>query len=128
MKGAFDVEPGNGGERDAFLNDNNIETFLIVGRSKQPQSASTTSAVPALVVERNASQQPFPAAAALQQNSKLKSTGTAAAATVSANFVAAADQVKTNGVQYLLHTLSETESNEDQDWKPEIPFGNVRNS
>ena len=124
MKGAFDVEPGNGGERDAFLNDNNIETFLIVGRSKQPQSASTTSSVPALVVERNASQQPFPAAA-LQQNSKLKSTGTTAAATA-ANFVAAADQVKTNGVQYLLHTLSETESNEDQDWKPEIPFGNVR--
>ena len=35
-------------------------------------------------------------------------------------------QVKTNGVQHLLHTLSETESNEDQDWKPEIPFGNVR--
>ena len=40
---------------------------------------------------------------------------------------ASEQQVKTNGVQHLLHTLSETESNEDQDWKPEIPFGNVRN-
>ena len=33
---------------------------------------------------------------------------------------------KTNGVQYLLKSLSEEGSNEDQDWKPEIPFGNVR--
>ena len=35
------MEPGNGGERDTFLADNNIETFLIVGKSKpqqQPQS------------------------------------------------------------------------------------------
>ena len=35
------LEPGNGGERDTFLADNNIETFLIVGKSKpqqQPQS------------------------------------------------------------------------------------------
>ena len=40
---------------------------------------------------------------------------------------ASEQQVKTNGVQHLLHTLSETESNEDQDWKPEIPFGNVSN-
>ena len=41
LKGAFEVEPGNGGERDTFLADNNIETFLIVGKSKpqqQPQS------------------------------------------------------------------------------------------
>ena len=85
----------------------------------------TASSVPATVVERNASQQgqqPFPAL--LQQNSKIKSTEPASPA----NFVAAegADQAKTNGVQHLLHTLSETESNEDQDWKPEIPFGNVR--
>ena len=36
------------------------------------------------------------------------------------------NRAKTNGVQHLLHTLSEAESNEDQDWKPEIPFGNVR--
>ena len=32
---------------------------------------------------------------------------------------------KSNGVQYLLKSLSEEGSNEDQDWKPEIPFGNV---
>jgi hypothetical protein len=33
---------------------------------------------------------------------------------------------KTNGVKYLLKTLSEDGSNEgDTEWKPEIPFGNV---
>ena len=34
LNDVFDVEPGSGGERDQFLADNNIETFLIVGRKK----------------------------------------------------------------------------------------------
>ena len=34
LNDAFDVEPGSGGDRDQFLADNNIETFLIVGRKK----------------------------------------------------------------------------------------------
>lgn len=25
----FDVEPGNGGERDAYLREHNVETYLI---------------------------------------------------------------------------------------------------
>ena len=45
LKGAFEVEPGKGGERDTYLADNNIETFLIVGKAKpqqQPQSNHTS--------------------------------------------------------------------------------------
>ena len=35
LNDAFEVEPGCGGERDQFLADNNIETFLIVGESRK---------------------------------------------------------------------------------------------
>lgn len=30
LDGMYKVEPGNGGERNAYLKDHNIETFLIV--------------------------------------------------------------------------------------------------
>lgn len=97
LKGAFEVEPGHGGERDAFLSENNIETFLIVGKAKHPLLQQTASSS----TDKSTS----------QQRSSVKS----------------ADAGKTsNGVQHLLHNWSETESNEE-DWKPEIPFGNVSN-
>ena len=35
MKGTFEVEPGHGGERDQFLAENSIETFLIVGKTNE---------------------------------------------------------------------------------------------
>ncbi len=41
LGGAFDVEPGNGGDRDQFLSDNNIETFLITGRNKATAANNT---------------------------------------------------------------------------------------
>ena len=98
LKGAFEVEPGNGKERDHFLAENNIETFLIVGKTK-----TSTANTPEKPVSTPVQTQP--------PRSFLKSTSFS--------------EIKTNGVQHLLQNLSETESNEDQDWKPEIPFGNV---
>ena len=35
LKGTFEVEPGHGGERDQFLAENSIETFLIVGKTNE---------------------------------------------------------------------------------------------
>jgi hypothetical protein len=41
LHGAFEVEPGNGGDRDQFLFDYKVETFLIVGRTKPKASDQT---------------------------------------------------------------------------------------
>lgn len=35
LNGDYDVEPGYGGERNAYLNNNNIETFLVLGCSQK---------------------------------------------------------------------------------------------
>lgn len=35
LNGDYDVEPGAGGERNAYLKRNNIETYLIVGCSQK---------------------------------------------------------------------------------------------
>ncbi len=43
LNGAFEVEPGHGGDRDQFLYDSKIETFLIVGRAKQQSSNGKVS-------------------------------------------------------------------------------------
>ena len=107
LKGSFEVEPGNGGERDLFLAENNIETFLILGKSKQNsnlQASDLTASTP----EKH-------------QNTTVKASNKMARSQESLN-----SEPKTNGVQYLLKSLSEEGSNEDQEWKPEIPFGNVR--
>lgn len=41
LNGDYDVEPGAGGERNAYLKKHNIETYLIVGCSqKRVQAAS----------------------------------------------------------------------------------------
>ena len=106
LKGSFEVEPGNGGERDLFLAENNIETFLILGKSKQNsnlQASDLTASTP----EKH-------------QNTSVKASNKMARSQESLN-----SEPKTNGVQYLLKSLSEEGSNEDQEWKPEIPFGNV---
>lgn len=86
LNGAFEVEPGHGAERDAFLAENNIETFLIVGKANSAKPSTQTQIQ-------------------ISQRSSVKSTNS-------------------NGVQHLLHNWSETGSNEEE-WKPEIPFGNV---
>lgn len=35
LNGDYEVEPGHGGERNAYLKEHNIETFLIVGCSQK---------------------------------------------------------------------------------------------
>lgn len=35
LNGDYDVEPGTGGERNAYLKKHNIETYLIVGCSQK---------------------------------------------------------------------------------------------
>ena len=51
LKGSFKVEPGHGGDRDAFLADYGIETFLVVPTLEEAeitntqQSTSTTQVV-----------------------------------------------------------------------------------
>lgn len=39
LNGDYDVEPGFGGERNAYLKENSIETFLILGCSQKRVSA-----------------------------------------------------------------------------------------
>ena len=52
LKGAFEVEPGNGRDRDSFLAEYKIETFLIVGKAKSVSGRSGS-----LVNEKSAAQQ-----------------------------------------------------------------------
>lgn len=35
LNGDYEVEPGYGGERNAYLKENNIETFLVLGCSQK---------------------------------------------------------------------------------------------
>lgn len=39
LNGDYEVEPGFGGERNAYLKDNSIETFLVLGCSQKRVSA-----------------------------------------------------------------------------------------
>ncbi|XP_010725815.2 adenylate cyclase type 6-like, partial [Meleagris gallopavo] len=39
LNGDYEVEPGHGGERSAYLKEHNIETFLIVGCSQKRVSS-----------------------------------------------------------------------------------------
>lgn len=41
LNGDYEVEPGHGGERNAYLKEHNIETFLIVGCSQKRVSRGT---------------------------------------------------------------------------------------
>lgn len=40
LNGDYEVEPGYGGDRNAYLKDNNIETFLVLGCSQKRVSAT----------------------------------------------------------------------------------------
>lgn len=40
LNGDYEVEPGYGGERNAYLKENNIETFLVLGCSQKRVSAT----------------------------------------------------------------------------------------
>ena len=112
LNGAFEVEPGNGGERDIFLAENSIETFLIVGKAKP---ANNHGAHGAAASNNDSNNEAAPSKRHQRWSIKYRE--------------AAANESKTNGVQHLLKTLSEDESNEgDHEWKPEIPFGNVMTS
>ena len=50
LKGSFKVEPGHGGDRDAFLADYGIETFLVVPTSEESEAATQQSATTTQVV------------------------------------------------------------------------------
>lgn len=39
LNGDYEVEPGFGGERNAYLKENSIETFLVLGCSQKRVSA-----------------------------------------------------------------------------------------
>jgi hypothetical protein len=41
LNGDYEVEPGFGGERNAYLKDNSIETFLVLGCSQKRVSTHT---------------------------------------------------------------------------------------
>lgn len=42
LNGDYEVEPGFGGERNAYLKEHNIETFLVLGCSQKRVSVSQT--------------------------------------------------------------------------------------
>ncbi len=44
LRDEYEVEDGRGFERDQFLSDNAIETFLIVGKKKKPSSGGDAAA------------------------------------------------------------------------------------
>ena len=92
LKGSFEVEPGHGGDRDPFLADNGIETFLIVPEKSSEENNG---------IEIQQTQFPKDSSNKVNGNN-----GTA--------------------VQHLLQTLDSESNAGDPDWKPEIPFGNVR--
>ena len=173
MKGTFEVEPGHGGERDQFLAENSIETFLIVGKTNEnnhqkkkttfQETSSTITTVSfkinskkfraglfsyllstgffsysqgTTVITEMVSEKPppdlnvFPQTTSSETPSGLgiksqEQPGVTADSSVITGSGNGVDNNKSNGVQYLLKSLSEEGSNEDQDWKPEIPFGNV---
>ena len=176
MKGTFEVEPGHGGERDQFLAENSIETFLIVGKTNEnnhqhhqkkkttfQETSSTITTVSfkinskkfragffllyikhwffsysqgTTVITEMVSEKPppdlnvFPQTTSSETPSGLgiksqEQPGVTADSSVITGSGNGVDDNKSNGVQYLLKSLSEEGSNEDQDWKPEIPFGNV---
>lgn len=41
LNGDYEVEPGFGGERNAYLKENSIETFLVLGCSQKRVSTQT---------------------------------------------------------------------------------------
>lgn len=43
LNGDYEVEPGFGGERNAYLKENSIETFLVLGCSQKRVSAQKQS-------------------------------------------------------------------------------------
>ena len=43
LNGDYEVEPGFGGERNAYLKENSIETFLVLGCSQKRVSNKTIS-------------------------------------------------------------------------------------
>lgn len=45
LNGDYDVEPGAGGERNAYLKKQNIETYLIVGCSQKRVQTSPSSEI-----------------------------------------------------------------------------------
>ena len=52
LKGSFEVEPGHGGDRDTFLADNGIETFLVIPTLEETEATNA----PATQVNSNPNQ------------------------------------------------------------------------
>ena len=52
LNGDYEVEPGFGGERNAYLNTNNIETFLVLGCSEKRVSGPAPDRAPSATTER----------------------------------------------------------------------------
>ena len=106
MKGEFEVEPGLGSERDEFLKDHKIKTFLILDKSHQTKDESRNS-------------------------NGLKSDGMVPVNEPTvilrpANLQQRRPTFMTSRWADKLPRLSLTKCMQDEYWKPEIPFSNVR--
>ena len=110
LKGEFEVEPGFGSERDEFLKDHKIKTFLIVDKSHQTKDYESSN-----------------------------SNGSKSDGMVSVNEPTVIlrpsnlQKRRQSPVQFItsrwadkLPRLSLTKCMQDEYWKPEIPFSNVR--
>ena len=109
MKGEFDVEPGFGSEKDEFLKDHKIKTFLILDKSHQTKDYESSNI--------NGS----------------KSDGMVSVNEPTVILRPAYLQPRQQSAQFItsrwadkLPRLSLTKCMQDEYWKPEIPFSNVR--
>ena len=129
LNDTFQVEPGNGGERDQFLADNQIETYLIVGKEQQQpqqqqqQQQQQNGPNTKVIISRTSSTEqqqnsPLIDVPVVQQQQQVvvlvNNNGTTTMTTTTA----------TAKVSNLNDSLGD-EDEEPGEWKPEIPFGNV---
>ena len=110
MKGEFEVEPGFGSEKDEFLKDHKIKTFLILDKSHQTKDYESSNI--------NGS-----------KSDGMVSVDEPTVILRPANL----QQRQQPPVQFItsrwadkLPRLSLTKCMQDEYWKPEIPFSNVR--
>ena len=107
MKGEFEVEPGLGSERDEFLKDHKIKTFLILDKSNQTKNYDSSNI----------------------NGSKSDGMVPVNEPTVilrPANLQQRRPTFMTSRWADKLPRLSLTKCMQDEYWKPEIPFSNVR--
>ena len=107
MKGEFEVEPGHGSERDEFLKDHKIKTFLILDKSNQTKNYDSSNI----------------------NGSKSDGMVPVNEPTVilrPANLQQRRPTFMTSRWADKLPRLSLTKCMQDEYWKPEIPFSNVR--